>query len=289
MAKKSGLGDFGGLEALFDDNSTDIQVKKQVRLSDIEPNKNQPRKEFDEDTIRELADSINEHGLLQPILVRPLDNGMYQIVAGERRWRACRMLGWNDREVPVIIKELDDEETAKIALVENVLREDLNPIDEAKAYSELIEKYSMKQEEVAKLVGKARTSVTNSLRILKLPENVITMVRDGELSAGAAKALLPLEDENVITELAMKSKNGELTVRQLEKTVAKLTSAETKKNETEKKSPNKTYYKEMEIALAERLSRKVKVTWGKGKGRLTIDFHDKDDLKALAELLTNEE
>lgn len=289
MAKKSGLGDFGGLEALFDDNSTDIQVKKQIRLSDIEPNKNQPRKEFDEDTIRELADSINEHGLLQPILVRPLDNGMYQIVAGERRWRACRMLGWNDREVPVIIKELDDKETAKIALVENVLREDLNPIDEAKAFAELIEKYSMKQEEVAKLVGKARTSVTNSLRILKLPENVITMVRDGDLSAGAAKALLPLEDENVITELAMKSKNGEMTVRQLEKTVAKLISAETKKNETEKKSPNKTYYKEMEIALAERLSRKVKVTWGKGKGRLTIDFHDKDDLKALAELLTSEE
>ena len=143
MAKKSGLGDFGGLEALFDDNSTDIQVKKQVRLSDIEPNRNQPRKEFDEDTIRELAESIEEHGLIQPILVRPLDNGMYQIVAGERRWRALRMLGWQDKEIPVVIKELDDEETAKIALVENVLREDLNPIDEAKAYNELIEKYDM--------------------------------------------------------------------------------------------------------------------------------------------------
>ena len=125
MAKKSGLGDFGGLEALFDDNSTDIQVKKQVRLSDIQPNRNQPRKEFDEDTIRELAESIEEHGLIQPILVRPLDNGMYQIVAGERRWRALRMLGWQDKEIPVVIKELDDEETAKIALVENVLREDM--------------------------------------------------------------------------------------------------------------------------------------------------------------------
>ena len=287
MAKKSGLGDFGGLEALFDDNSTDIQVKKQVRLSDIEPNRNQPRKEFDEDTIRELAESIEEHGLIQPILVRPLDNGMYQIVAGERRWRALRMLGWQDKEIPVVIKELDDEETAKIALVENVLREDLNPIDEAKAYNELIEKYDMTQESVAKLVGKARSSVTNSLRILKLPENVVTMVRDGDLSAGAAKALLPLSDEEKITVLAEKSSKGEITVRQLEKAVAKLSEPEKEKKE-EKPKKNQTYYKEMEIALSESLERKVKVTYGKGKGKLVIDFFDKDDLKAIAEMLTKE-
>lgn len=287
MAKKSGLGDFGGLEALFDDNSTDIQVKKQVRLSDIEPNRNQPRKEFDEDTIRELAESIEEHGLIQPILVRPLDNGMYQIVAGERRWRALRMLGWQDKEIPVVIKELDDEETAKIALVENVLREDLNPIDEAKAYNELIEKYDMTQESVAKLVGKARSSVTNSLRILKLPENVVTMVRDGDLSAGAAKALLPLTDEEQITELALKSSKGEMTVRQLEKAVAKLSEPQ-KEVKEEKPKKNQTYYKEMEIALSESLERKVKVTYGKGKGKLVIDFFDKDDLKAIAEMLTKE-
>ena len=286
MAKKSGLGDFGGLEALFDDNSTDIQVKKQVRLSEIEPNRNQPRKEFDEDTIRELAESIEEHGLIQPILVRPLDNGMYQIVAGERRWRALRMLGWNDREIPVIIKELDDEETAKIALVENVLREDLNPIDEAKAYNELIEKYDMTQEGVAKLVGKARSSVTNSLRILKLPENVVTMVRDGDLSAGAAKALLPLTDEEKITELAMKSSKGEITVRQIEKAVAKASSESGKKEEKPKKS--QTYHKEMEIALSEKLGRKVKVNHSGKKGTLVIDFFDNEDLKALAEMLTRE-
>ena len=287
MAKKSGLGDFGGLEALFDDNSTDIQVKKQVRLSDIEPNRNQPRKEFDEDTIRELAESIEEHGLIQPILVRPLDNGMYQIVAGERRWRALRMLGWQDKEIPVVIKELDDEETAKIALVENVLREDLNPIDEAKAYNELIEKYDMTQDGVAKLVGKARSSVTNSLRILKLPENVVTMVRDGDLSAGAAKALLPLTDEEQIYELALKSSKGEMTVRQLEKAVAKLSEPQ-KEVKEEKPKKNQTYYKEMEIALSESLERKVKVTYGKGKGKLVIDFFDKDDLKAIAEMLTKE-
>ena len=286
MAKKSGLGDFGGLEALFDDNSTDIQVKKQVRLSEIEPNRNQPRKEFDEDTIRELAESIEEHGLIQPILVRPLDNGMYQIVAGERRWRALRMLGWNDREIPVIIKELDDEETAKIALVENVLREDLNPIDEAKAYNELIEKYDMTQEGVAKLVGKARSSVTNSLRILKLPENVVTMVRDGDLSAGAAKALLPLTDEEKIYELAVKSSKGEITVRQIEKAVTKASSDSEKKEEKPKKS--QTYYKEMEIALSEKLGRKVKVNHSGKKGTLVIDFFDKEDLKALAEMLTKE-
>ncbi len=287
MAKKSGLGDFGGLEALFDDNSTDIQVKKQVRLSEIEPNRNQPRKEFDEDTIRELAESIEEHGLIQPILVRPLDNGMYQIVAGERRWRALRMLGWNDREIPVIIKELDDEETAKIALVENVLREDLNPIDEAKAYNELIEKYDMTQEGVAKLVGKARSSVTNSLRILKLPENVVTMVRDGDLSAGAAKALLPLSDEEQISELALKSSKGEMTVRQLEKAVAKLSEPQ-KEVKEEKPKKNQTYYKEMEIALSEKLGRKVKVNHSGKKGTLVIDFFDKDDLKAIAEMLTKE-
>ncbi|MBP0958722.1 MAG: ParB/RepB/Spo0J family partition protein [Oscillospiraceae bacterium] len=287
MAKKSGLGDFGGLEALFDDNSTDIQVKKQVRLSDIEPNRNQPRKEFDEDTIRELAESIEEHGLIQPILVRPLDNGMYQIVAGERRWRALRMLGWQDKEIPVVIKELDDEETAKIALVENVLREDLNPVDEAKAYCELIEKYDMTQESVAKLVGKARSSVTNSMRILKLPENVVTMVRDGDLSAGAAKALLPLTDEEKISELAIKSSKGEMTVRQLEKAVAKLSEPEKEKKE-EKPKKNQTYYKEMEIALSESLERKVKVTYGNGKGKLVIDFFDKEDLKAIAEMLTKE-
>lgn len=287
MAKKSGLGDFGGLEALFDDNSTDIQVKKQVRLSDIEPNRNQPRKEFDEDTIRELAESIEEHGLIQPILVRPLDNGMYQIVAGERRWRALRMLGWQDKEIPVVIKELDDEETAKIALVENVLREDLNPVDEAKAYCELIEKYDMTQESVAKLVGKARSSVTNSMRILKLPENVVTMVRDGDLSAGAAKALLPLTDEEKISELALKSSKGEMTVRQLEKAVAKLSEPEKEKKE-EKPKKNQTYYKEMEIALSESLERKVKVTYGNGKGKLVIDFFDKDDLKTIAEMLTKE-
>ena len=287
MAKKSGLGDFGGLEALFDDNSTDIQVKKQVRLSYIEPNRNQPRKEFDEDTIRELAESIEEHGLIQPILVRPLDNGMYQIVAGERRWRALRMLGWQDKEIPVVIKELDDEETAKIALVENVLREDLNPVDEAKAYCELIEKYDMTQESVAKLVGKARSSVTNSMRILKLPENVVTMVRDGDLSAGAAKALLPLTDEEKISELAIKSSKGEMTVRQLEKAVAKLSEPEKEKKE-EKPKKNQTYYKEMEIALSESLERKVKVTYGNGKGKLVIDFFDKEDLKAIAEMLTKE-
>jgi len=197
------------------------------------------------------------------------------------------MLGWQDKEIPVVIKELDDEETAKIALVENVLREDLNPIDEAKAYNELIEKYDMTQESVAKLVGKARSSVTNSLRILKLPENVVTMVRDGDLSAGAAKALLPLTDEEQITELALKSSKGEMTVRQLEKAVAKLSEPQ-KEVKEEKPKKNQTYYKEMEIALSQSLERKVKVTYGKGKGKLVIDFFDKDDLKTIAEMLTKE-
>ncbi len=287
MAKKGGLGNLGGLEDLFNDNATDIQVKQQVRVIDIEPNKNQPRKEFDEETIRELAESINEHGLLQPILVRPLDNGMYQIVAGERRWRACRMLGWGDKEIPVIIREMDDFQTAQIALIENLQREDLNPIDEAKAYSELIEKYNMKQEEVAKLAGKARTSVTNAIRLLKLPDNVVELIRDGEISAGAAKALLSVNEEADVQELAKKVSKGELTVRQLERAVAKVNAVH-KPAQQDAKSTAKNYFKEMEIALSDSLDRKVKVSWGDNKGKLTIDFHDKDDLKALADLLTKE-
>lgn len=282
MAKKMSLG--SGLDDLFGDNSVSVQPRQTVRIIDIEPNKSQPRKEFDEIGIRELADSIEEHGLLQPILVRPMENGMYQIVAGERRWRACKMLGWSDKEVPVIIRELDDLQTAQIALIENLQREDLNPVDEALAYSELIEKYKMTQESVARIVGKARASVTNSMRILKLPKPILDLVRDGELSQGAAKVLLSVNDEKLMEELAIKASKGELTVRQLEKAAAKANAGE--KPEKAKKTPG--FYKEMEIALGERLQRKTKVSYSGGKGKLTLEFYDEDDLKGLADLLIKE-
>lgn len=283
MAKKFSLG--SGLDDLFGDNSVSVQPKQTLRIIDMEPNKSQPRKDFNEDTIRELADSINEFGLLQPILVRPLDNGMYQIIAGERRWRACRMLGWTDKEVPVIIQEHDDFNTAQIALVENMLRENLNPIDEARAFNELIEKYDITQDRLSEIVGKSRASITNSIRLLKLPDEVLDMVRDGDVSVGAAKVLLGVSDEGVMLDLARQVKSGALSVRQLEKAVS---AAKPKSSGKEEKPAISSFYKEMEIALRDRLKRKVQVSYSDGKGKLALEFYDEDDLKILAELLTNE-
>lgn len=283
MAKKLSLG--SGLDDLFGDNSVSIQPKQTLRILDMEPNKSQPRKEFNEDKIRELADSINEFGLLQPIIVRPLDNGMYQIIAGERRWRACRMLGWTDKEVPVIIQEHDDFNTAQIALVENMLRENLNPIDEARAFNELIEKYDITQDRLSEIVGKSRASITNSIRLLKLPDEVLDMVRDGDVSVGAAKVLLGVSDEGVMLDLARQVKSGALSVRQLEKAVS---AAKPKSPGKEEKPAVSSFYKEMEIALRDRLKRKVQVSYSDGKGKLALEFYDEDDLKILAELLTNE-
>ena len=210
---KGGLGK--GLDSLFMDNSADIQVKKTLRVSEIEPNRDQPRKSFSEDAIAALADSIREHGMIQPILVRPLPSGGYQIVAGERRWRAARMLGLD--EVPVSIRELSDSQTMQIAIIENLQRENLNPIEEASGYSELMEKYGMTQDEVARLVGRSRSAIANSVRMLALPEKVQKMIENGDLSAGHAKALLAFSDEKLLMQTAQKAAGGGMTVRQVEK------------------------------------------------------------------------
>ena len=185
MAKKTGLG--MGLDALFEDNGNESHGSQTVRLSEIEPNKNQPRQSFDEASITSLAESIREHGLIQPILVRPIETGGYQIVAGERRWRACRMLGMS--EVPVLIRELSDFETAQLALIENVQRENLNPIEEATAYRTLMENFHMTQETLSKAVGKSRSVLANAVRLLNLPEIVQDMLKNGDISVGQAKAL----------------------------------------------------------------------------------------------------
>ena len=177
---KGGLG--AGLDTLFSDNSNEVQVKNKLRVSEIEPNRNQPRKYFSGEAISALAQSIREHGILQPILVRPLPTGSYQIVAGERRWRAAKMLGLN--EVPVTIKEMSDIETAQIAIIENLQRENLNPIEEAEGYRDLIENYGMTQEQIAKMVGKSRSAISNAIRILSLPEAVHRMLESGDLSVG---------------------------------------------------------------------------------------------------------
>ena len=282
MAKK-GLG--SGLDTLFMDNTNDIQVKKTLRTSEIEPNRDQPRKIFSDEAIAALADSIREYGVLQPILVRPLGTGMYQIVAGERRWRAARMLGLY--EVPVNIKELSDLEAMQIAIVENLQRENLNPLEEASGYSELIEKFGMTQEKVAKLVGRSRSAVANAVRLLTLPESVQKMVESGDLSAGHARALLAFDNEELLISTAQKAAGGGLTVRQVEKIAQKSTEETPEKPASDTKIDN--YFKEMEISLNETLGRKVKVDYGKNKGALILEFYDKDDLAELASKLAKEE
>ncbi len=284
MAKKSGLGK--GLDALFEDNINESQGTQTIRMSEIEPNKSQPRRHFDENAITTLADSIRQHGLIQPILVRSTGTG-YQIVAGERRWRACRMLGMS--EIPAVVKEFSDSETAQIALIENIQREDLNPIEEAAAYKELMENYNMTQEELSKTVGKSRSAIANAVRLLNMPEKVQELLRKGELSAGQAKAIAAAESEEQMIDLAERAANGQITVRAIEKLLAQ-------KDEEEKEEPAKAdtekkqamnYLTEMEISLHETLSRKVKINSKDGKkGTITIDFFDPDDLSDIASKLT---
>lgn len=285
MAKHSGLGK--GLDALFEDNTNESQGTQTLRLSEIEPNKSQPRQQFDEAAITTLADSIRQHGLIQPIVVRAAGTG-YQIVAGERRWRACRMLGMS--EIPVIIKELTDSETAQLALIENIQREDLNPIEEAAAYKELMDKYEMTQETLSKAVGKSRSTIANAVRLLNMPEKVQNMLKKGELTAGQAKAIAAAETEEEMIDLAERAANGQLTVRAIEKLLAK------KDEDTEEKTESSTekrhqmnYLTEMEISLKESLSRKVKISSSDGKkGTITIDFFDQEDLSDIASRLTIE-
>lgn len=277
---KGGLG--SGMDLLFEDNVSQVQVKKTLRLSELEPNRAQPRKNFDESAISALADSIREHGMLQPVLVRPLAFGGYQIVAGERRWRAARMLGLD--EIPVVIRDLTDIETAQIALIENLQRENLNPLEEAQGFRQLQDDFNMKQDEIAKTVGRSRSAIANAMRLLRLPEQVQELLVEGSISAGHARALLGFTDEERMIEAAQKAAAGLLTVRQLEKMAAE----SEKPEEVQPIPPLPSYYREMEISLHERLARKVKVDYKKNKGTLTLEFYDEDDLRALAEKLVQE-
>lgn len=282
-AKKGGLG--RGLDALFADNSIEeIASTSAVKLKimDIEPNRDQPRKIFDEDALAELADSIAKHGVIQPLLVRPMPDGSYQLVAGERRWRASRMAGLT--EVPVVIKELSDDEAMALALIENLQREDLNAIEEAQGIKALMDTLSLTQDEAAERVGKSRPAVANALRLLKLPDSVIALVSDGKLSPGHARALLGFKDERDIIETADLIIEKGLTVRDVEKLVKK----RNKEPKAEKPAARRaSYYDEVELALTDFLGRKVRVGTkpGKESGVLEIDFFDKDDLTRLADAL----
>jgi ParB family chromosome partitioning protein len=279
---KGGLG--AGLDSLFMENTNEIQVKKTLRTSEIEPNRTQPRKKFNDEAINNLADSIKEHGILQPVLVPPMDDGSYQIVAGERRWRAARRLGLD--EIPVVIKELSDFESAQIALIENLQRENLNPVEEAMGYKELIEKFDMTQDAVAKTVGRSRSYIANAVRILALPERIISLLENGEISIGHAKALLSFENEEMMIATAIKAANGGLTVRQVERAAQK----ESEESKTSSSSDSKidNYFTEMEISLKESLGRRVKVEYSKNKGALILEFYDKEDLAFLADKLAQQ-
>jgi len=279
---KGGLG--GGLGALFADNAADVQMKKTLRVSELEPNRSQPRKKFDAAAISSLAESIREHGMLQPILVRPLPLGNYQIVAGERRWRAARMLGLE--EVPVIIRELTDLETAQISLIENLQRENLNPIEEAQAFQRLQDEFQMTQEEISSKVGCSRPVIANALRLLKLPEEIQEMLIRSEITVGHAKVLSKFPDEESRLQAARKAAAGNLTVRQLEKLAS---ASEQKELDDIPISRPASYFGEVEQALKDRLSRKVKVSFKKNKGVLSLEFYDEEDLKLLAELLSPDE
>lgn len=275
--KKGGLGK--GLNAIFMENeSEDSNSTVTLKISEIEPNRAQPRREFDEKALAELADSISQHGVLQPLLVRPLLDGGYQIVAGERRWRASRMAGLT--EVPVVIRELSDGETMELALIENLQREDLTPVEEALGYQQLMDKYSLTQDEVSRAVGKSRPAVANALRLLNLPEEVLSLVGNGRISAGHARTLLSFKDPDELDKAARLVSTQDISVRELERLAKRAN-----KTAQEKKL---SYYEEVELALREHLGRRVKVSGTNEKGTLEIEFYGRDDLHDLALLLEKE-
>lgn len=281
MSKKfGGLGK--GLDTIFAENETeDSNSSVMLKISEIEPNRSQPRKDFDENSLSDLAQSISQHGLLQPLLVRPLPIGGYQIVAGERRYRACRMAGLT--EVPVTIRELSDTETMELALIENLQREDLSPIEEALGYKALIDEHGFSQEEVATSVGKSRPAIANSLRILKLPDSVLEYVKQNKISAGHARALLMLDSEEDMLELAELIYKKDLSVRQAEK----LTKKKPEVEEDTQPERKPSFYSMVELALNESLGRKIKVNKNKGKqgGVLQIEFYSDEELTELSNKL----
>ncbi len=285
MAKKiGGLGK--GLSAIFIENDTeDKNEVVTLKISQVEPNRKQPRKSFDDDALAELAESIRQHGVLQPILVRPQIFGGYQIVAGERRYRASRLAGLT--EIPAIVRELSDSETMQIALIENLQRSDLSPLEEAAGYRSLIDDFGMTQEDVAKTVGKSRPAVTNTLRLLSLPDEVKPMIEEKKLSTGHARALLAIEDKEKLAQAAKKVAAEKLSVRETEALVKKLSSDQPAPKKERTKQP--TIYKEVELTLAQELGTKVSVVPFKDKtgGTLCVEFYEPDELFKLTAKLTD--
>ncbi len=281
-SKLGGLGK--GLDAIFMENDTEGGNNTvTLKISEIEPNRDQPRKNFNEESLRELADSIAIHGIIQPLIVRPIPGGGYQLVAGERRWRAGRMAGVS--EVPVIIREMTDSEVTQLALIENLQREDLNSVEEALGYKSLIDNHGFTQDEVARVVGKSRPAIANSLRLLNLPNEILQMLKDCEISAGHARALLAFNDEETMIKTAKAIVSQDLTVRDIER-LAKKQNSENRNKPEKPRVKRAPIYDEVELSLNEHLSRRVKVLNEKeNKGTLEIEFYSEDDLLRLAQIL----
>lgn len=282
VKEKKGLG--AGLDVLFGANDFDETEGELLTLpiSKVEPRKEQPREYFDEQALAELADSIAQYGLIQPITVRKLDSGYYQIIAGERRWRASRLAGLD--EVPVRVIEADDRLTAELALVENLQREGLNPIEEAKGYRTLIEAHGLTQDEVAKSVGRSRPAVTNALRLLSLSPKVLEMVEKGELSAGHARALLTVSEADKQLDAANEVIRKSYSVRKTEQLASRL-SKEAKSEPSKATGISVDYAAEVSEQLSKLLGRRVKLTDGKKTGRIDLEFYGADDREALINAL----
>ena len=280
--KLTGLG--RGLDAILVDSdySPSGDSITSVRINDVEPNREQPRKQFPTEELEALSDSIVKYGVISPITVRRVGE-RYVIIAGERRWRAARMAGRS--EIPVIIISADDKKAAEIALVENIQRSDLNPVEEAQAYAALIDQYGLTQEEVAEQIGKSRSSVTNSLRLLDLPDAVLSMLAAGKLSSGHAKVLLGIKDGEKLKAAAEKVAEGELSVRETEKLVKQLLAGP----KPEKELPPIDYTKALETAIQEKIGRTVKIKQNGVKSSITIGFSDNNDLETVLRLLCGDE
>ena len=281
MASQKGLGKgLGALLGDFDEGSQEENGLKKLPLHKIEPNPDQPRRDFDPEELEELAESIRTHGVIQPLTVREMSNGYYQIIAGERRWRASRLAGLE--EIPAVILEADDKKAMELALIENLQRSDLNPVEEANGYDSLIREYGLTQEEAAARVGKSRPAVANALRLLSLCEGVLDKVRSGELTAGHARAILQLKSEKKQREAAQKISALGLSVRQAEMLCKNMT------REPEKQPPivlEVNYVAECEKNLSKHLGRGVKIVNGKRKGHFELEFYGQDDLQVLLDAL----
>lgn len=255
-----------------------------VKIDDIDPNRDQPRKNFDDESLKELSDSIKLHGIIQPLIVTKGEKGRYHLIAGERRWRAARMAGL--KEVPVLVKDYSDSQATEIALIENIQREDLSPIEEAEAYQRLIDEFGLKQQEVSDRVSKSRTAITNSLRLLKLDDRVKQMVTENMISSGHARALLAIENPELQYETAMKVFDNNLSVRETERLVKTVLTPPKKKEEAD--PANSAVYRQIEEKLKNILGSRVAIRRGaKNKGKIEISYYSSDDLERIIQLLSN--